>query len=286
MSPQVKYKTKKQKNFYLLKCFGFFSHTHTLAQWILTILASQECQQFSAYLFQYPLCARLSLFFFSSFPRVSLLKGSLQPALTNFLSASQITGLFPPSAPFARTKTPRNPAACPQLIFPVAILLTQPPTGRGCKCKSREQASLCATPHHRHNLGPPLPPHFTDWGHSGEAEVSITAGGSKGGVWTTARYQHQGLFSLTPACLLIKQHHPLHQTWTPQSIVPPPPDFLLHLPLPVCFCLSNLSCVLRQWSVALTGRRYRSGGRKMGLYLFHSFGGTANPPRKYNWIST
>lgn len=33
-------------------------------------------------------------------------------------------------------KDPRNPAACPQLIFPVAILLTQPPTGRGCKWRA------------------------------------------------------------------------------------------------------------------------------------------------------
>lgn len=32
----------------------------TIAQWIFTILDFQECRQFSGYLFQYPLCTRLS----------------------------------------------------------------------------------------------------------------------------------------------------------------------------------------------------------------------------------
>lgn len=44
--------------FSLHKVFVFLAFT--LAQWILIILASQECQQFSAYLFQYPLCTSLS----------------------------------------------------------------------------------------------------------------------------------------------------------------------------------------------------------------------------------
>lgn len=46
------------KIFSLHKVFVFVAFT--LAQWILIILASQECQQFSAYLFQYPLCTSLS----------------------------------------------------------------------------------------------------------------------------------------------------------------------------------------------------------------------------------
>lgn len=52
---------------------------------------------------------------------------------------------FPTQCSLCSHKDPRNPAACPQLIFPVAILLTQPPTGRGCKCKARNRP-LCVHP--------------------------------------------------------------------------------------------------------------------------------------------
>lgn len=109
---------------------------------------------------------------------------------------------FPTQCSLCSHKDPRNPAACPQLIFPVAILLTQPPTGRGCKCKARNRP-LCVH-------APPLSLHLA---HSREEEVSITAG-----VKTAAHYQHQGLFNLTSARLLIKQRDPSHQeahSWVP-----------------------------------------------------------------------
>lgn len=64
------------------------------------------------------------------------------------------------------------------------------------------------------------------------------------------------------------------------TVYSPPPDFLLRLPLPVCFCPSNLSCVLRQWSVALTGRRYRSGGRKKWAFIFSTALVAPTPPKK------
>lgn len=74
---------------------------------------------------------------------------------------------FPNQCSLCSHKDPRNPAACPQLIFPVATLLTQPPTVRGCKCKGRNRL-LCVHP--QSPTSPPL-------AHSGVAKVSITLGG-------------------------------------------------------------------------------------------------------------
>lgn len=78
------------------------------------------------------------------------LKGSssLPPLISSQPHRSQA---FPTQCSLYSHKDPRNPAACPQLIFPVAILLTQPPTGRGCKWKARNRP-LCV-----HTLTPPHP---------------------------------------------------------------------------------------------------------------------------------
>lgn len=60
----------------------------------------------------------------------------------------------------------------------------------------------------------------------------------------------------------------------PALYSPPPPstshDFLLRLPLSVCFCPSNLSCVLRQWSVTPTGGGEGTvqGGEKKWAFIF------------------
>lgn len=68
----------------------------------------------------------------------TLLKGSSSlPWLIS--SQPHRSQAFPTQCSLCSHKDPRNPAACPQLIFPVAILLTQPPTGRGCKCKARNR---------------------------------------------------------------------------------------------------------------------------------------------------
>lgn len=54
---------------------------------------------------------------------------------------------FPTQCSLCSHKDPRNPAACPQLIFPVATLLTQPPTGNGCKCRTRNRLlCICTLP--------------------------------------------------------------------------------------------------------------------------------------------
>lgn len=150
----------------------------------------------------------------------SPLKGS--PSLPWLISSQpHRSQAFPTQCSLCSHKDPRNPAACPQLIFPVAILLTQPPTGRGCKCKARNRP-LCVQP-----------PHPLHSAHSGVAEVSITAG-----VQTAAHYQHQGLFNLTPARLLIKQRDPLPPR-TPQ-LSSLSTFFSIYLCLPAClsFCLS------------------------------------------------
>lgn len=74
----------------------------------------------------------------------SPLKGS--PSLPWLISSQpHRSQAFPTQCSLCSHKDPRNPAACPQLIFPVAILLTQPPTGRGCKCKARNRP-LCVQP--------------------------------------------------------------------------------------------------------------------------------------------
>ena len=74
----------------------------------------------------------------------TLLKGSSSlPWLIS--SQPHRSQAFPTQCSLCSHKDPRNPAACPQLIFPVAILLTQPPTGRGCKCKARNRP-LCVQP--------------------------------------------------------------------------------------------------------------------------------------------
>lgn len=71
----------------------------------------------------------------------TLLKGSSSlPWLIS--SQPHRSQAFPTQCSLCSHKDPRNPAACPQLIFPVATLLTQPPTGRGCKCKARNKP-LC-----------------------------------------------------------------------------------------------------------------------------------------------
>lgn len=73
------------------------------------------------------------------------LKGSssLPPLISSQPHRSQA---FPTQRSLYLHKDPRNPAACPQLIFPVATLLTQPPTGRGCKWKARNRPLCVQTP--------------------------------------------------------------------------------------------------------------------------------------------
>lgn len=95
------------------------------------------------------------------------LKGlsSLPPLISSQPHRSQA---FPTQRSLYWHKDPRNPAACPQLIFPVAILLTQPPTGRGCKWRARNRPLCVPTP------APLL-------ACSGVARVSITGGGGGGG---------------------------------------------------------------------------------------------------------
>lgn len=134
-------------------------------------------------------------------------------------------------------------------------------------------------PHHRHNLGPPLPSPL-HWGHSGEAEVSITAGGSKGGSLNHCPLSASRAFQPHPRLSADQTTPPPLPNMNPTVYSPPPLDFLLRLPLPVCFCPSNLSCVLRQWSVALTGRRYHSGGRKKWAFIFSTALVAPPPPKK------
>lgn len=75
----------------------------------------------------------------------ALLKGSSSlPWLIS--SQPHRSQAFPTQCSLCSHKDPRNPAACPQLIFPVATLLTQPPMGRGCKCIARNRP-LCVQPH-------------------------------------------------------------------------------------------------------------------------------------------
>lgn len=77
----------------------------------------------------------------------TLLKGSSSlPWLIS--SQAHRSQAFPTQCSFCSHKDPRNPAACPQLIFPVATLLTQPPTGRGCKCKARNRPLSVQPPSH------------------------------------------------------------------------------------------------------------------------------------------
>lgn len=96
-------------------------------------------------------------------------RSSLPPLISSQPHRSQA---FPTQCSLYSHKDPRNPAACPQLIFPVAILLTQPPTGRGCKWRARNRP-LCVLTTNPTPLSPPLPPHSAC---SGVAEVSITGG--------------------------------------------------------------------------------------------------------------
>lgn len=106
---------------------------------INNIIASQECQQFSAFLIS--ISSLHKAFISLGTP----LKGSSSlPWLIS--SQPHRSQAFPTQCSLCSHKDPRNPAACPQLIFPVAILLTQPPTGRGCKCKARNRP-LCVQPH-------------------------------------------------------------------------------------------------------------------------------------------
>lgn len=80
-------------------------------------------------------------------------RSSLPPLISSQPHRSQA---FPTQCSLYSHKDPRNPAACPQLIFPVAILLTQPPTGRGCKWRARNRPLCVLTtnptpPHYRHH---------------------------------------------------------------------------------------------------------------------------------------
>lgn len=76
----------------------------------------------------------------------TLLKGSSSlPWLIS--SQPHRSQAFPTQCSLCSHKDPRNPAACPQLIFPVATLLTQPPMGRGCKCKARNRLLCVQLPH-------------------------------------------------------------------------------------------------------------------------------------------
>lgn len=76
----------------------------------------------------------------------TLLKGSSSlPWLIS--SQPHRSQAFPTQCSLCSHKDPRNPAACPQLIFPVTTLLTQPPTGRGCKCKARNKSLCVHSPH-------------------------------------------------------------------------------------------------------------------------------------------
>lgn len=180
----------------------------------MTILASQDCQQFSANLFN--ISSLCGPFFFSARP----LKGcsSLPPLISSQPHRSQA---FPTQRSLYSHKDPRNPAACPQLIFPVAILLTQPPTGRGCKWRAGNRPLCVSTP-----ASPPPTSSAVEWP---ECQSPVGVGGWVG-VQPTAHSQHQGLFLKKPrlpsAHLLIKQSDassPVHSG--------APLLFLLYLPL-------------------------------------------------------
>lgn len=126
---------------------------------------------------------------------------------------------FPTQCSLCSHKDPRNPAACPQLIFPVATLLTQPPTGNGCKCRTRNRLLCMYT----------LP----CLAHSGTAKVSITLGG-----WNLCPQSVTRGFQ-APLIPLIKQHKPSHQS--PASPFLSPSGFLCLMPR---FCFS--------WNISLT----------------------------------
>lgn len=144
----------------------------------------------------------------------SLLKGSSSlPWLIS--SQPHRSQAFPTQRSLCSHKDPRNPAACPQLIFPVAILLTQPPTGRGCKCKPGTGLSVCNPPPQLPSFGPQ---------RSGRS------------------VNHCGGLNRCPlSASRAFQPHPRpsadQTTWPPPTTSPTvefPLDFLLHLPLPVC----------------------------------------------------
>ena len=142
----------------------------------------------------------------------TLLKGSSSlPWLIS--SQPHRSQAFPTQCSLCSHKDPRNPAACPQLIFPVATLLTQPPTGSGCKCKARNRL-LCVCP--------PIWP-IVEWQKCQ----------SLWGVKPLSTISFKG-FSASPN-LLIKQHDNSHQT--------PSPTFL-HLLSPAYRTVCLLSLVL------------------------------------------
>lgn len=181
---------------------------------INNIIASQECQQFSAFLIS--ISSLHKAFISLGTP----LKGSSSlPWLIS--SQPHRSQAFPTQCSLCSHKDPRNPAACPQLIFPVAILLTQPPTGRGCKCKARNRP-LCVQPHPLRLFTRPT----AEWqkcqslrGFKPLPTISI-----KGFSSPPSPSADQTTWPLP----LQKPH-----SWVPLS------TFFLHLPLPVC--LSNLS---------------------------------------------
>ncbi|GAA6110644.1 uncharacterized [Tachysurus ichikawai] len=62
------------------------------------------------------------------------------PSAINFQSVVERSEAFPTKLPSPHHKAPRNPAACLQLIFPVATLLTPPPIGRVWLCPTGHSA--------------------------------------------------------------------------------------------------------------------------------------------------
>lgn len=136
---------------------------------------------------------------------------------------------FPTQCSLCSHKDPRNPAACPQLIFPVAILLTQPPTGRGCKCKARNRP-LC--------VHPPPPLHCC-------RSVNHCRGLNHCPLSASRTFQPPSPSTDQTTWPPCPSHHEPH-SWVPSQ--------LPSTSTSVCFCLSNLSCVLLQWPRAQTGR--------------------------------
>lgn len=147
----------------------------------------------------------------------TLLKGSSSlPWLIS--SQPHRSQAFPTQCSLCSHKDPRNPAACPQLIFPVAVLLTQPPTGRGCKCEARNRL-LCVHP----------PPPSLSPQRSGRS-VNHSGGLNRCPLSASRAFQ-----PLPPVCWSNNVTPP-----TSNPTVEYPLDFLLHLPNPVCLfnCLS------------------------------------------------
>lgn len=179
--------------------------------------------------------SRMSTIFYLLIPISSLrgpfissgrpLKGrsSLPPLISSQPHRSQA---FPTQCSLYSHKDPRNPAACPQLIFPVAILLTQPPTGRWCKWGARNRPLCVPTP---------TPPHrpAAEW-----PECQSPAGG--GGL--THRPLSASRAFQTQASPPV---HPSNdQTERPLPVQPTVVLLSSFFSTFICFYLSNLSFTL------------------------------------------